>query len=1453
MAKTRQKFRVNVRLVVVLLVVGLVVATSLVVGYRARSRFIAARELAAGKAAVEKREWAEACRHLRLYLEKCPDDVPMLRQYAEAHLTVRPRRPENISAALGAYRELLRHVPGDEEACHRLAGLYFAIGDYPETAYICRQRLKAVPGDPVATIWLGRSLAARRKLDEAERLLVDFTQGHPDQIEAYVLLSQMAMVDASQVSRDAALKWLDQAVANNPTSAEALARRARFHFHVRKDPVSARVDYVHAEELQPEDPRVRLMLAEGWLDMGELDRAKAQMQAVSDLPAETVTAFDINPDDLTFVELKAGAILAVRQGEKKEGVAVAERGLKELSNDRRTMFMPFAAELYLADDRTADARKCVEEYRAGVADVAKQDQAIGERLVLLDAAVDLAEGRPYEAIDLLEGLLAQKPLYPQAYRLLWFAYDRTGQRRRGVSSLEAYVARQTGDRSARLDLVRGYLSVGAQAKALQLARDMERSDPADRQAKLLRLQASLRGGTERVDGASGEALLADLRTVAKGDTCNLDARTLLATVLYARGDPAGAAAELEDTIKSCDQAMSAAMRLVELHTMTGKRSLAMQACRSAVERYPQEAEPRVVLADLLVADGKPKEAEQTLRDAMGVLAGDARAKATIALASFLTSHDRPTEGRDLLRQAAKDRPGDIDLRMALLNHVLVQQDPAEATLYVEELHKIERDHGVRWRYQQALMMLRDVGWKKRADDIVGLLRWCITADPAWAPPVLELGRAYENMNRDDLAEEVYRRYVDAYPEQLMVASRLLDLLERQRRFSESQRVLDRLPRSAPALNGHLVKVAIGQEDYATAMAELEKRLKDYPKDAPTYVLLARLTHLVRGDTPGAIKLLDQAAAIQPNLPSILSSRVAILHAAKRDDEALSLLDKESRRRHDLTTLQMRAEFLALVGQDDEAEKAFRELTTLKDSGTAGYESLARFLQQRKRVADAAVVCEEGLKKDPSNLGLNRLWARLMVLRGDPESRQKALARLDELLVRWPDDANFLTAQAAALLADKDPRSAQKATEVLERVVRLQAGFVLAHRYLIELARNRGELQKASQLAARALGANPRNVEFLLIRADLENELGNVLAARELAQSVLSIDPQSVPARNLLVRICLQAGSRAEAEKFNAEALQIDPRDEEVQTARAEILNLDNRRVEAIRVLDEYISKQPKPSPRVLLALADLCRLQGDYARAEERLNQAAATAGDSLAVLLCRLRLLAAQRSYDALINLLADHMRRHPQESSAVNSALSILISAGAKDQVHRLKPLLDQFMAANPDRTEGPLIAAAVDYAIGDFEGAEKAYRRLLRIEPTNSQGLNNLAWIVGVELKRPDEGLEIARKGVERYPADLHLLNTRGVLCYELGMMTEARKDLERCLAMPQPEPATVARTLVYLGRISMKEGDMSKARRLFEQAMGIDRRSNVFGDSERTELRSLIGAESRPATKPASSPR
>ena len=224
MNERRFPARVNVKALVILVALVLAIGGGGAIAYKIRKRVMADRALAAGKAALENEDWGKACTKLRFYLSKYPDDEEILADYAEANLAVRPRDAGHIGAAIGAYRRMLRHRPGDAETSRQLAKLYFLIGDYNEAAYICRQRIEAEADDPEVLLLLGRALVGLRQHDESRvplGRLVELANKHANQVKAYGLLADLELQEDGAAAANNAVKWLDEAVEAHPESAEA--------------------------------------------------------------------------------------------------------------------------------------------------------------------------------------------------------------------------------------------------------------------------------------------------------------------------------------------------------------------------------------------------------------------------------------------------------------------------------------------------------------------------------------------------------------------------------------------------------------------------------------------------------------------------------------------------------------------------------------------------------------------------------------------------------------------------------------------------------------------------------------------------------------------------------------------------------------------------------------------------------------------------------------------------------------------------------------------------------------------------------------------------------------------------------------------------------------------------------------------------------------------------------
>lgn len=271
---------------------------------------------------------------------------------------------------------------------------------------------------------------------------------------------------------------------------------------------------------------------------------------------------------------------------------------------------------------------------------------------------------------------------------------------------------------------------------------------------------------------------------------------------------------------------------------------------------------------------------------------------------------------------------------------------------------------------------------------------------------------------------------------------------------------------------HRIDVAIGLGDYESAIAELERRVVADPEDAALRVALATLVYTHEKGVDRAMKRLDEAEAISPELPAVVAGRVSILRAEGRSDEALALLDAEVSQRNDFTAHLMRAEFYAAAGKLDLAEKDYTHLTTFTERAAKGYAALGRFYRKSGKLDEAIAAWEAGLGIEPDDLDLQRMLAKTLVVSHQPQARDRGREMLDDLLRRFPDNSELLSIRAAALLAENTSAATHEAAAVLEHVVELDPRNVTAWLQLIELAGKRGDLRQTDELATRASARTP---------------------------------------------------------------------------------------------------------------------------------------------------------------------------------------------------------------------------------------------------------------------------------------------------------------------------------------------------------------------------------------------
>ena len=1474
--------KLNVKLLVILLVVAAAIGVSMVVARRINRSILSKRALAGGHAAFEDKDWPAAAKSFREYLERKPDDIEILKKYAEALMSTRPLDARVINGAISAYRRVMQLDPLDGITYEKLARLFKVTGNFEELAFIARLRLKHNPNDRKAPLWLADALKRSNDTVEARQTLQTFIEDlealpekHVEYVQACVQMSSLAgsedssepetvadSEDSSQMKTP--LEWLNKAVEYAPDSVDALVHRARFHRQATDAPGTseedrlallklARKDLETADAISTDDPQIRYILCTEWLAHGELDRVAAELQAVDDLPKETLEEHFFDIDNWTVVKFLLASELAVRKGATMEAVSLVDETLSELTEIKhRVQVLPSAIPLYILAGKVVEARRCLNEYL----DILPAQEGTARfqlRLAWLQALIARAEESPYAVIDVLQPVVAnynysspREPYLQRLQRLLVEAYNQTDQAGRAVSVLLRYLQHYPQDSEMTVHLAKQYSKLGDWKRAFETARTAESLGSADLVLKLLRIGAGINlavGQADYVDTEKLKKLAEELADLRREHPDQVDIRILQALAAYLE-QPDKAEAELKLAIEECEEPLRAEMQLARHYLRAKRVNEAVSVCEMACKRHPEAAEPWLALSELHVANADYDSARNCLKQGLNTVT-EKREKRSLSIKLALLEIIRGdrTTGTCLLRELAAQDDQEIQARLLLLGVREIQDDPVAAEKLVSELRHAEGESGLWWRLHQASLWLSLDNWRSKQQDITDMLQYCINADPMWSAPVLFLAGMYERLGDSIRAENTCRQALSRNPSATDITNRLLALYERQGRFSDAEKVLRQIEANPRFASTWQIRMALGAGDFSRAIEELKLRASNDDQDASSRIQLARLVYRETKNSDEALAYLKEAEAIGSDSRTLIAVRASILKEEGKKVEALRVVDDYVTDKKDFGAYWMRAVYLAEEGELERAEQDYRKLTTFAQNGAAGYELLGNFYTGTERLDQGVAAIEEGLSAYPENLRLKRTLMRLLFRRAHAQDQEKALTILAALEERLPLDVELMTFRALQMLQESSPQSLASAREKLEAVVRLEPTAVNAHLALIDIAMRQGEYRTACDYAISACASNPNNSTLLLARGRAELALGNFSTAIQLASQVLEEDPNSTDALNVFVVGALRSGDRIFLEKARtliASKLGRDPKNEKLLLSRARVLVALKLPKVAIPELEAYCqTREGGGSIMPLLTLADIYQIAGDTERAGQWIEQAERLDSSNQAVVHARFLWLVSQNRFEELSQISSAYISAKEQDPAKIIRAASILAASDSAELREEGLKLFEHAVTLSPTSTDARLGLATTLYQTGDVERAKEIYQKLLDEHPANVQVLNDLAWILQEHDHQYEAALELANRGLHLAPDDLHLLDTRGVILSNMAdRLADAKKDFEKLVRLSLPDSRQRAKALLQLGRICARLDDLAQAKQHLMDALEIDRKSEVLTAAERSEISRIV---------------
>jgi len=1382
------KLRFNWKFALALLLTLTVLAVTAVLTRAWRRSYRAEQGLTLGTQAYQQGQWDQAAQNLGRYLARVNDDVPVLLQYAQANLNIRPRKIGSIQQTIAAYRTILRLEPGNTQAAIPLIDLYLNELNTPGEATLIADKVLAIQDNVAIRISRAKALIRQRSFEDAARELRNVIDDHPDQISAYNVLGNLFREHPDDFPDETPVNYLDQAVANNPDSSLAYINRAIFYLR-QGHPDRARTDYDQARQLETTSPQTLLSLAAVAMDLGLLQQTAGYL--------DTIEERDPANEGLWLRR----AQLAQRHGDPQQMRETAEAGLKALG-ERRWDFLPTAIDLLVDAGQFDRAQQCINELRHADVNV--------PILYIFEGRIAQQQHRFFAAASCYRKAIANNHNTFTVRSHLADTLISIGDMRGAIQTLREFLGSHPDNHAAHLALGSVLIRNGDYTGAAEQGSLAKQLAPTNLAGHLLYARARLQllqiNETPLDDPAWAE-IEHELKRLAEAapDATPVQLLQIQWRTACQQFQQAGRLlAQLKEKAPSGIQIGLAEANLLQAQGQTAQRA---DCLHSLIEQFPQESRPVRLLA-LMLAKSDPDQSQLLLQEAIErIEAPQSQRDLCFVLAALHNARQQPQQALETLQNFSQQWPTDVRIRQALLH--LVHTAPNEqAQKWVDEIKTIEGPDGTIWRREQARLWLQAPQFDQHYSQLLVLLKENMRYDPADDETLLLLGAAYQKAQELELAVTTYEQAYERAPDNLNVIVPFVTALNRAQEYVKADRIIHQAAQrklAHPALSRLKLESFLGQHQIEAGVHLLQSIMQETPENDEVKVLLARLK-AQQGQFEQALALLDQTDTEGPAALSADMIRIQIYLAQHKPQKALTRCNQLVTDQHDANAYLIRAQTLIQIGN---SKAALADLQIVLDDPATKAPSLlqAGELYTRLNATDQAVkAARQAMDRLPDDLTIKE--AGLSILLTAPDTRDQARQLLDEALLSHPAEPGLNVLKARSLLAQGDSNSIEQARRLLEQVTQNTPRHTQAWSLLGTLALQHGQPGEAADLALRGLASSPNDKQLMLLKARAE-----AVHSPDLAVATL--------------RACHE----------------IYPHDIGVTLELAESYIKVEQPGRAIQLLEPQLEQAlPAERPRLQIVLAAARYKTGQKDQATQQLDTLASAMPDSPAPLVTLAKLLAQDQQWGQLQTRLL-HWCDDPKCGRRAAKTITSTLAESPHAQARTVREnTLRHLCELEPENLHHCMMIAECLQLDQRFHEACQVYEQVLAKQHDYVVAINNLAWIYCQHLGQHQKALNLANQGLKIKPDYVDLIDTRGVIHSHLGESQKAAEDFARCVQLyPTWAPGRTG-SYFHLGQALAELGQTEQATKTFALTL---RAHRLFGGLSRDQLNEVHNSQSPPA--------
>ena len=636
-------------------------------------------------------------------------------------------------------------------------------------------------------------------------------------------------------------------------------------------------------------------------------------------------------------------------------------------------------------------------------------------------------------------------------------------------------------------------------------------------------------------------------------------------------------------------------------------------------------------------------------------------------------------------------------------------------------------------------------------------------------------------------------------------------------YERSQALLKVAPEHIRALQlAGMVELQRG--DLLLAINHFQKIQSLAPDYVPTRLQLAQ-AYLRSGDADKALTTLQPLLVDSSKLAAAFSfaaqASLQLGDSAKAETyfkKAAELNPKDTKSRAALALAEV------AKGQDARGFEDLRVLAAADEGGEMDLALISAYMN--KREWDAALKAIDALeKKRPKQATAADLRGRVELARGNRDAARQAFEAANKI------DPSFYPAVSSLAALDRTDSGPDAALKRFQAFLAVSPANMRAKMAIIGLKMEAGASETEMITAlGKLVEDNPGEIapRVTLIQYELDHK--NVKKALDAAQNAMSALPDRVELMDLL--------------------------------ARAQLA--DGQTNQALASVGQWASLQPESSAP-MIRMAEIQLAQNDRAGAMQSLKKALAMKGDRLAIqrIMIQVEMSAGhvaevrgiiknvqtERPKDGIGYLLEGDLelalKNLPAALAAFKKSMDTQPSTAVAIRLHRTyvamgKTAEAQQFAAQWQKqhpTDAAFVFYAGDLALssGQFDIAERMYRQILELQPTNPLAMNNVAWLMN-RSKNP-AALGFAEKAVKIQPNEAAFLDTLADVLQTQGQFDRAIAVQKQAVDM-SPELYT---NRLHLAKIYLAAGKRSQAK---DELTILQKLANKYPNQE--EVRKLLSS-------------